>query len=103
MLIVNSVDNIPIRLTVERWEHILRRHPEMQTEENKILETVSSPDIVQEGDYGTKIAIKYYPETPLTNKYLAVIYKELSENDGFVLTAYFTRKSSERRRILWKP
>jgi len=90
-------------LTIERWQHILHRHPEMEKEENKILETLISPDMVQEGDYGTKIAIKHYAHTPLTNKYLAVIYKEISSHDGFVLTAYFTSRPSGRRKILWKP
>jgi hypothetical protein len=74
----------------------------MDTEEDKILETVNSPDLVQEGDYTTKIAVKHYLKTPLTNKYLAVIYKELAAGDGFILTAYFTSKLSERRKILWK-
>jgi len=102
MLIINSVDEIPIRLTAERWQHIIKRHPEMTTEEDKILQTVCSPDTIQEGDYGTKIAIKHYPRTPLTSKHLAVIYKEVSKEDGFVLTAYFTSTPSKRRKIIWK-
>lgn len=102
MKIVSSVSGIPIRLTPERSTHIESRHPEMSGQENRILETVSSPDYVQEGDTGTLIAVKHYPETPLTEKFCAVVYRELDEEDGFVVTAYFTTQPRERR-IVWKP
>jgi hypothetical protein len=101
--IVKSVTGIPIRLTPERVEHIERRHPEMLGQEERILEVVSSPDLVQEGDSGTLIGVKHYSKTPLTRKYCAVVYRELSEEDGFVLTAYFTSKPLERRKTVWKP
>jgi hypothetical protein len=103
MKIVNSVRGVPVRLTPERLNHIERRHPEINGEEDRILEVVSSPDYVQEGDSATLIAIKHYPKTPLTEKYCAVVYRELSDEDGFVLTAYLTSKPSERRRTVWKP
>lgn len=83
--------------------HIARRHPEMQSQETKILETVSEPDLIQEGDAGTKIALKHYPVSPLTEKFCAVVYRELSDADGFVLTAYFCSRYAAGRRILWKP
>ncbi len=102
MKIIKSVRGVPIRLTPERVEHIERRHPEMSGEE-RILEVVSSPDYVQEGDSATLIAVKHYPKTALTEKYWAVVYRELSEEDGFVLTAYLTSKPSERRKTVWKP
>ena len=103
MKIVPSVSGVPIRLTPERVEHIERRHPEMLGQEARILEVISSPDLVQEGDSATLIAVKHYSKTPLTEKYCAVVYRELSETDGFVLTAYFTTKPSEGRKTVWKP
>lgn|SRR6266498_5235799 len=103
MKIVKSVADVPIRLTTERIEHIERRHPEMSGEEERILEVVTSPDYVQEGDSATLIAIKHYPKTLLTEKYCAVVYRELGDNDGFVLTAYLTSKPSERRKTVWRP
>lgn len=102
MQIVKSVDGIPIRLTEERTEHIERRHPEMAGEVERILETVSSPDFVQEGDTGTLIAIKHYSKTPLTEKHCCVVYRELNEDDGFVLTAYFGTRPADWRKIIWK-
>lgn len=74
----------------------------MINEKGKIVETIGGPDIVQKGDFGTLLAIKFYKKTPLTSKYLVVVYKELNKTDGFVLTAYFTNKFSERREIIWK-
>ena len=53
MKIVKSVEGVPIRLTTERIDHIERRHPEMSGGEERILEVVSSPDYVQEGDSAT--------------------------------------------------
>ena len=103
MKIVKSVRGVPIRLTTERLHHIERRHPEMLGEEERILEVVSSADYVQEGDSATLIAVEHYSKTPLTEKYCAVVYRELDDGDGFVLTAYFTSKPSERRKTIWKP
>ena len=99
MKIVKSVTGIPIRLTPEQVEHIERRHPEMLGQEERILEVLSSPDLVQEGDSATLIAVKHYSKTPLIEKYCAVVYREVNEEDGFVLPAYFTGKPSERRRL----
>ena len=79
----------------------MERHPELRTEMNKILETISNPDFVQEGDWDELIAIKYYKKTPLTSKYLSVVYKEISNMDGFVITSYFTTKPAKWRRLIW--
>lgn len=102
MKIVVSVNRVPIRLSPERLNHIERRHPEMKGQEWRILEVISAPDLIQDGDAGTLMAVRHYPKTPLTEKYCVVIYKELGGEDGFVLTAYFTRRPNERRSIAWK-
>jgi hypothetical protein len=102
MKIVFSKHGVPIRLTEERMGHISRRHPEMRGQEDKILATLAEPDLVQEGDAGTRIALKHYPSSPLTEKFCAVVYREVSEADGFVLTAYFCSRYAAGRRMLWK-
>jgi hypothetical protein len=78
MKIIRSITGIPIRLTSERFDHIARRHPEMADQQDRILETLSLPDYVQEGDSGTLIAVKSYPKTPLSQKSCAVVYRETS-------------------------
>lgn len=102
MKIVQSIARVPIRLTSERIRHIERRHPEMKGRQESILETVSSPDSVLEGDAGTLIAVRHYAKTPLTEKFCAVVYRELGSQDGFVVTAYFTTKPAEWRTTKWK-
>jgi len=84
MKIVKSVAAVPIRLTTERIEHIERRHPEMSGEEERILEVVSSPDYVQEGDSATLIAIKHYPKQYLQkNIVLSCIESLVITTDSF--------------------
>ena len=80
----------------------MRRHPEISDLKERVLETVEAPDILQEGDVGALLAIRFYPQTPLTSKYLVVAYREVAEEDGFILTAYLTNRPSARRRVLWK-
>jgi len=102
MWIVYSRNGVPVRLTDERWQHIITRHPEMLGLQEQVLETVSEPDLIQQGDYGELLAIRFYPETPLTSKFLVVAYREMGSDDGFVLTSYLTNRPSPRRRVLWK-
>lgn len=103
MIIVESRGKVPIRLTTERWAHIIAQHPEMATQRERVLETIKQPDMIQAGDFGELLAVRLYPQTPLTRKYLIVAYREIPPADGFVLTAYFARRTSTRRSILWKP
>jgi len=102
MLIVSSHNGVAIRLTQERWENILRRHPEMSDQRDQVLETLTDPELIQEGDYGVLLAIRFYAKTPLTSKFLVVAYREIDAEDGFCLTAYFTRRPSIRRKTIWK-
>jgi hypothetical protein len=69
-----------------------------------ILETIKNPDLILTGDFGELMAVKLFRETPVTHdKYLNVVYKETSNPDGFILTAYFSRSINKTRRIIWKP
>lgn len=100
MIVEFSVNGVPIRLTEERLNHILRNHPEVEKE--KVLETLSNPDLVQKGDLGSLLAIKKFAKTPVNeNKYLVVVYKEVTNVDGFVLTAYYTNYL-KKRIVLWR-
>jgi hypothetical protein len=102
MVIVKSKNSVNLRLTTERWSHIVRRHPEMDSQREHVLEAVTNPDLVQKGDFGELIATRFYERTPLTSKHLVVVYKEAERSDGFVITAYYASKPSERREVLWK-
>jgi len=98
MDIVKSINNVPIRMTEERWFHIVENHDELAGYYDEVLRTVEEPDIVIKGYRGALIALKKF-----NKKYLAVIYKELNPNDGFIITAYFTSKIKlEKEETVWK-
>jgi hypothetical protein len=101
MIVVRSRGGVPLRLTDERWRHIESGHRELVGQRDRVLETVSSLELVQSGDRGELLACRFYEHTPVTRKYLVVAYRELGGGDGFVLTAYFTRRPSPRRRTVW--
>jgi hypothetical protein len=102
MLIVRSRNGVPIRLTQERWQHIVHRHPEMDDQRERVLETVAEPDMIQQGDFGELLAIRFWHGTPLTSKFLVAAYREVSPDDGFIITAYLTNRPSARRAVIWK-
>jgi hypothetical protein len=102
MVTADSVNGVPIRLTDERWRHITDGHPEMATERDRVMRTVAEPDLVQAGDFGELLAIRHWPDTSLGSKRVVVAYREVSHSDGFVLTAYVTRRPSRSRSVIWK-
>ena len=81
-----------IRLTAERWRHIIERE-EMIEQESKIKETLLLPDIIKRSNYDNDVYLyyKFYPSTPVTSKYLVVIAK-VTEDDAFILSSFFTDK-----------
>lgn len=99
MDIVRSKNGVPIRLAEERWFHITEEHSEMAGFYFEVLETVEEPEVIYEGRAGECIAVREIEK----GKYMAVIYRELSKEDGFVITAFLTRrrKQLERRRKIW--
>ena len=54
MIVVYSKNSVPIRITQERWEHITRRHPEIEAQRRKVEDTLSDPDMILLGDSGDK-------------------------------------------------
>ena len=96
---VFSKNNIPIRLTEERWLHITEEHSEMAGYYFDVLEIIENPEVIYQGKAGESIAIREVEK----EKFLLVIYKEISQEDGFVVTAFLTRrkKQIEKRKKLW--
>jgi hypothetical protein len=97
MDIVISKGGVPIRLTEERWFHIVENHDDLAGYYDEVLKTVEDPDFILQGYGGALIAVKALAR----RKYLAVIYRELGRRDGFIITAYFTPRIS-RRLIRWR-
>ena len=101
VLIINSHSGIPVRLTEERWNHIVCGHPEMLDCREEVLETLADPDMIQQGDFGELLAIREYRKLK-PGRFTVVVYRETCPDDGFVLTAYLTDRPSSRRRVIWK-
>lgn len=97
MDIVFSHNAVPIRLTEERWVHIVESHDDLAGHYDDVLNTIEDPDFILRGTGGALIAAKGVAR----KMHLAVVYKEVSRGDGFIITAYFTSKLS-RRSILWR-
>lgn len=86
---VTSKNNVPIRLTNERWAHITESHDYMAGCMDYVLETIDDPDYIVGGPEKELIALRYYQDL---GKHVVVVYKEVSANDGFVITSFITSK-----------
>ncbi|MGA1841608.1 MAG: hypothetical protein ACMUIU_13380 [bacterium] len=91
-----SVDDVPIRLTHERWYHIIENHDDLASYFFEVLETIEKPDLIIKGNKGTLKATKNLGK----NKWLVVVYKKISKVDGFVITAYFLEKKPKGE-LIW--
>ena len=103
MDIAISINEIPVRLTDERWHHITVGHPEMADYYYEILETIENPLTIYVGNSGELIALS--DQQPDTNKHIIVVYREnTDENDGFVITAFISNKLNylNKQEVVWK-
>ena len=95
MEIAYSVNNVPIRLTYERWYHIIENHDDLASYFHDVLDTVETPEFIMQGNQGTLKATRN-----MGKKWLVVIYKELSKEDGFIITSYFL-PDKPKGKIIW--
>jgi hypothetical protein len=95
---VQSKSGVPVRLTEERWGHIIDEHGELAELRDEVLKTISDPERILAGNAGALLALR----TVEPGKWLVVVYRELEE-DGFVITAFLTRRfrSLDRRVQIW--
>lgn len=80
-----SKNGVLIRLTEERWRHIVLMHPSLSNKQTQVLRSVENPDYILRGKEGEMLAVLRLS----IRLYLVVIYKELA-HDGFIITAYET-------------
>jgi hypothetical protein len=93
----HSINGVPIRLTYERWYHIIESHDDLASHFYDVLETVQKPDFVVRGNKGSLKAVRNIRK----KKWLIVIYREVSKHDGFVITAYFL-DTKPKGEVLWR-
>ena len=99
MKILIDYEGRAIRLTDERLHHIVE-HPEMRGMEDRIEETLRSPEKVLESLSGPEARLYYrlYLGTRVGDKHLCVVVK-LAENDAFVLTAYLMARPAGGKQL----
>ena len=87
-----------IRLTDERWAHIIEEHAELREWQAQVLEAVGQPLRVLLGGEGELLAVREVE----AGKFLVVVYREMG-NDGFIITSFLTRRLSylDRRKQVW--
>jgi hypothetical protein len=92
-----------IRLTAERWSHIVESHDYMAGNQDLVFETIEDPDIMVSPGDNEFIAIKHYAKTSISEKHVVIIYKE-DEKEGFVITAFMTSKAEKifKKGSVWK-
>ncbi len=96
---VTSKNGVTIRLPEERWDHILTGHGELAEMQQDVLDTVAEPERILAGGAGELLAVREIEE----DKWLVVIYRELDDEDGFIITALVTRRTQwlEKREQQW--
>ena len=99
-----SKEGCRVRLTRERWSHIVESHDYLAGLHEWVLETIGDPDAVCAGWEGTLTATRFYPKTPITEKHMVVVFRERVEGDGFVITAFMTSRAEKvwQRGMLWQ-
>lgn len=100
MEVVKSVNDVPIRVTEERWLHVTEEHTELAGCYYEVLETIQNPDSLYEGKTDELIAIRQMEK----DKYLIVIYKEMNPKDGFLITSFLTKRldTITKRKRVWQ-
>ena len=93
-----SKNGVPIRLPEERWRHIIEEHRELSHLRAAVLEAVNQPDRILAGAQDELLALRSQAD----GKVLVAVYREIG-NDGFVITAFLTRRLTvlNRKTQLW--
>jgi len=94
--IADSVNGVPIRLTDERWEHILDSHPELASYLETILDAVENPDYILASRRGALAAVVVLGR----KAFLHVFYIEKSWQDGFIISAWI-KERMDKTKIVW--
>jgi hypothetical protein len=96
---VISSSGIPIRLTDERWSHIVEEHGELSGMRADVLQTIADAERVLSGGAGELLAVRMVE----ADKALIVVYREASAADGFIITAFLTKGLArlDRRQQIW--
>lgn len=99
-MVITDIFTDIIELTDERWSHIIREHPEVESHKERIQEVLSSPDYVKRSKRDAEVLLYYkYYDDIFGGKYLLVSVKKGLRS--FILTCYIT-DIIKRGETLWE-
>lgn len=98
MEVAHSTNHVPIRLSPDRWAHIVEHHDDLAGYRDSIVDTIENPEAIARGKTGELLALK-----SVDDRTLVVVYREASKSDGFVITAFFTTQPERirKRGLVW--
>lgn len=93
--IAYSINGVPIRLTEERWEHILDEHAAdfNHHDYEMAFDAVEDPEYISLAGRGALFAIVSLGR----RRFLHVMYREVTESDGFIITALSIRRRTDAK------
>jgi len=97
-----TVNGVEVRLYQDVLERILRKHGELRSMAQLILETVHSPDLVLAGHGNEFLSVRHYPRTAVGSKDMVVVYRE---DRQLIITAFLTSnrlKLEQKRKAVWQ-
>ena len=79
-----------LRMTDYNWNHIIKRHPEIASQKEKIIETLEKPDkiVTSLEDEEVRYYYKYYKNLRSPYRFVRVIVKYLKD-EGFIISSHF--------------
>jgi hypothetical protein len=91
MIFFKDIYERKVRLSDERYAHLLSDHPDMEGQMDKVQETLLIPEKVVRSRTDSQVELfnLHYKSTPVTQKYMCVVVKAPA-SDAFIITAYFT-------------
>ncbi len=90
---IKDKTNRKIRLTKKQWSHINKKHPQVASYQEEIINALKNP--LKITDYAIESNVRYYykyfKHRNVSEKYLKIIVKYLN-GKGFVISAFFDRE-----------
>ena len=81
-----------LRMTDYNWHHIIKRHPEIASQKEKVIETLEKPDKIINSlkDEETNYYYKHYKNLSSPYKFMRTLAKYLN-GEGFIISSHFVR------------
>jgi hypothetical protein len=88
-----------IKLTKERWNHIVKTHPELKDRLEDLKGALEDPELIKRSIYDENVALFYrYYEHIYEGKHMCIVVRLDEES---IVTAYITDRV-KKGEVVWK-